>query len=127
MGTLGLFLLFGVFAVRLFFHFKSQEPSRTVYLALSAVGTVWAFISLVMAIVFSKGLAQTCTEFEKSSKSCGAVFGEGFFENTTDVIYKKNINTINAALGSSWTLVVFWVAYAAFEYYSYRNASLKWW
>jgi hypothetical protein len=99
MGTIGMFLLFGVFGTRFYFVSKHEEPSRMVYMTLAIVSTGWAFISMIMAFVFNAGLSQTCKEFEKSGKSCGAVFGEGFFEGDTQHIYYKNINTINAALG----------------------------
>jgi hypothetical protein len=127
MGTIGLLLLFAVVGVRGYFMYKQEEPSRTVLMALAAVATLWSFVMIIMASVITAGVDKTCTEFRKSGKSCGAVFGEGFFADRTTNVYYKNINTVNAAVGASWVTFVFWVVYAAFEWYSYRHASLKWW
>lgn len=88
---------------------------------------VWAAVSFVMACVYSAGLAQTCAQFVTSGKSCGAVFGEGFFAGSTEIIYSKNINTINAGLGASWVVFIGFAAYAAFEAWSWKRSSLKWW
>ncbi|KAI8894402.1 hypothetical protein BC833DRAFT_605023 [Globomyces pollinis-pini] len=127
MGWIGILLLLAVTGIRFFFIYKKEEPSRNVVMALAGAAAVWTAISFIMAAIVSSGVGKTCSEFEKSGKSCGAVFGEGFFANDINIIYKKNINTVNAAVGSGWTLVIFWGLYAAFEFYSYRNASLKWW
>jgi hypothetical protein len=127
MGTIGLFLLFAVVGVRGYFMYKQEEPSRTVLLSLASVATFWAMIMIIMASILTAGVDKTCSEFRKSGKSCGAVFGEGFFADTTKTIYYKNINTVNATVGASWVTFIFWVVYASFEWYSYRHASLKWW
>jgi hypothetical protein len=80
-----------------------------------------------MACILSAGVSQTCHQFEKSGKSCGSVFTQGFFANDTKKIYPLNINTITAAVGSGWVLFIGWAGFAASEFFSYRNASLKWW
>ncbi|KAJ2989946.1 hypothetical protein HDV02_004698, partial [Globomyces sp. JEL0801] len=125
-GWMGIFLLFASIGTRFYFLYKKEEPSRTVLMVLASAASFWAFVSLIMGFVVSGGVAHTCEQFEKSGKSCGAVFGEGFYANNKDVVYKKNINTINAATGSGWALVLFWIMYAAYEWHSYRHASLKW-
>jgi hypothetical protein len=80
-----------------------------------------------MACVFSAGLSQTCNQFRNSTKSCAAVFGQGFFANDTKTIYPKNINSINAALGACWVVFFGWAGFAVTEWFAYRNSSLKWW
>jgi hypothetical protein len=128
-GSIGLLLIFIFAGIRLYFLRKREEPSRNVILGLAVSATVWAFVMFVVACIFSSGLGQTCREFGKNTdgKTCGAVFGEGFFANSTEKIYKKNVNTINAALGAVWAGFVGFVLYAAYEFYNWRHASLKWW
>jgi hypothetical protein len=127
MGSIGLFLLFVITIIRGYFIYKKEEPSRNVIMGLAVTGTFWAFVSLIMASILSAGVAKTCSEFTKSGKTCGAVFGEGFFADITSLIYYKNINTVNATVGAGWMTFVSWAVYGAFEWYSYRHSSLKWW
>jgi hypothetical protein len=127
MGTIGLLLLFAIVGVRGYLLYKQEEPSRTLLLSLASVASLWAFIMIIMASILTAGVDKTCSEFRKSTKSCGVVFGEGFFADTTKTVYYKNINTVNATVGASWVTFIFWVVYASFEWYSYRHASLKWW
>ena len=126
-ASFGLIFIFVFAGIRVYYVRKNEEPSRKVVLGLAIGSTIWAFIAFVMACVFTAGLNQTCKQFEQSGKSCGAVFGDGFFANDVSQIYKKNINTINAALGASWFVFIGFSAYAGFEWYNYRFSSMKWW
>lgn len=126
-GSIGLFILFGLILTRGFFYYKKDEPSRNVIMILALIASVWTFVAFIMACILSSGLSQTCTQFKVSGKSCAAVFGEGFFANSTAQIYRKNINTINAAVGASWAVFVGFGLYAAFEWNQWRHSSLKWW
>jgi hypothetical protein len=126
-GTMGLMLLAGIAVARGYFFYRDEQPGRNVMLALFIVTAAWSALQLIFAIIMTTGVNSTCSEFVKSGKSCGAVFGEGFFEDTTKTIYYKNINTVRAAVGASFASFVFFALYSAFEYWSYRNSSLKWW
>ena len=70
----------------------------------------------MLAILISAGVAQTCKGFGVSGKSCGAVFGAGFFAGDKGITYQKNINTINAAIGASWVALLLWVCFTGFEF-----------
>ena len=127
-GSIGLILIFGLIGTRVYYIRKNEEPSRNVILTLAVIASVWTGITFIMACIFSSGLSQTCAQFTSNSgKSCGAVFGDGFFANVTNIVYKKNINTINAVLGTSWVVFIGFACYAAYEWYSYKNEAQRWW
>lgn len=90
------------------------------------IATVWTFISLIMAIVVATGVSQTCSEFEKAG-TCDSILAQGFFVDTMNKIYPKNLTTIRAVVGAGWVNLILWGLYAGYEWYKYRNSSLKWW
>lgn len=127
MGSFGIIFLAAVVGTRFFFIYKNEEPSKNVLMFLAGTASIFSCIFLIMASIVTAGVNQTCEQFRVSGKSCGAVFGAGFFANDMKTVYYKNINTVNAVVGASWVSLLFWLGYAAFEIRNYRNSSLKWW
>ncbi|KAJ3323245.1 hypothetical protein HDV06_002012 [Boothiomyces sp. JEL0866] len=125
-GSIGILLLIAITASRMYYLLRSEEPARNVILGLAIIATVWTFISLIMAIVVAAGVSQTCSQFEKAG-SCGSILAQGFFVDTMNQIYPKNLTTINAVVGAGWVDFILWGLYAGYEWYKYRNSSLKWW
>ena len=126
-GSLALILLFAIAIFRGYFLYKSEEPSRNVILGLFVISVGWTLVSIIMAIILSMGISKTCQEFEKRGRSCGAIFGDGFFVNEKNDVYHKNIDTVYASNGAGWVVCIFWAMYAAFEYTAYKSSSLRWW
>jgi hypothetical protein len=118
-AIIGVFIVVAVILTRLIL--KPSSPQNNIGLAV--ISPLWTFVSLTVAILISFGLSQTCSQFEKSNKSCGAVFGEGFFEGDTRHVYYKSLPLIKVAIFASYLLVVLWAAYCGFELYYYRNSS----
>ena len=126
-GSLALILLFAITLFRGYFLYRDQEPSRQVILSLFVITAVWTLVSIVMALILSLGISKTCQEFEKRGRSCGAIFGDGFYVNDKGDVYRKNIDTVYASNGAGWVVCLFWGLYAAFEYTAYKSSSLRWW
>ncbi|KAJ3273337.1 hypothetical protein HDV01_004554 [Terramyces sp. JEL0728] len=126
-GLLSCLALIVLTGFRFFFIYKQEEPTKKVVYGFLAGGVLFSLLSLFLAILVTAGVSQTCNEFVKSGKSCGAVFGIGFYAGDKKVNYPKNINTINAAVGASWVAVALWIGYSAFEFYKLRYSSIKWW
>ena len=126
-GSIGLFLLFTIGLLRGYFLYKSEEPSRNVILALMWTAVVWTVVSLVFAIILTTGIDKTCQQFEKRNRSCGSIFGDGFFVNDKKDVYRKNIDTVYAASGAGWAVTLFWALYAYYEYVALKSSTLRWW
>lgn len=126
-GLLSCFALIILGAFRFFYIYKQEEPTKKVVYGFLAGGILFSLLSLFLAILVTSGVSQTCNQFVKSGKSCGAVFGTGFYAGDKAVSYTKNINTINSAIGASWVALALWIGYSAFEFYKLRYSSIKWW
>ncbi|KAL2920149.1 hypothetical protein HK105_200215 [Polyrhizophydium stewartii] len=129
--SFGLFSFVAIAAIagaRFLFLRKRQEPSTRVIFAFALVASFMAFLFLIMASIVTAGLNQTCSGIESAdTRSCGAVFHDGFFAGDTNKLYPKNLNTVRAAVGAGWMVLISWGAIAGIEWYSYRQTSNKWW
>ncbi|KAJ3273338.1 hypothetical protein HDV01_004555 [Terramyces sp. JEL0728] len=125
-GAIGILILIALACGRMYYLVRSEEPSRNVIMAFAIIASVLTFISLIMAFVVTFGISQTCSQFEKAG-SCGSILAQGFFVDTLDNIYPKNLTTIRAVEGAAWVDFVLWGSYAGYEWFKYRTSSLKWW
>ncbi|KAJ3323244.1 hypothetical protein HDV06_002011 [Boothiomyces sp. JEL0866] len=126
-GLLSCLALIVLAGFRFFYIYKQEEPTKKVVYGFLAGGILFSLLSMFLAILVTAGVSQTCTQFVKGGKSCGAVFGAGFYAGDPNVSYTKNINTINSAIGASWVALALWIGYSAFEFYKLRYSSIKWW
>ncbi|KAI8894403.1 hypothetical protein BC833DRAFT_605026 [Globomyces pollinis-pini] len=118
LSSISIFFLLVVVSVRGFYISKKWNPPKTILIALNVLAAFLAAVCLYLGINLTLGTGKTCSQFEKSGKSCRAVLGEGFFRGNTTIIYTKSYTKILIIIVSAWVLLILWGLYMVSESYN---------
>ncbi|KAI8894404.1 hypothetical protein BC833DRAFT_623987 [Globomyces pollinis-pini] len=119
LGSFSIFSLLAVVIVRGFYMLQNIYPPKNILIVLNVLASCLATVGVYLATILLLGVVKTCSEFEKSGKSCNDVLGEGFFtQNGIYLIHLKNYKKIMITIVSAWVLALLWGIGAVKESYN---------